>query len=182
MQKNYFTGTYGIVNQDAWNLLSDGDISINFYAQENVDHINSTEITIIKDNTPPEIAITTPIEEYYFSNNLPEFSLEIIEKNLNSNWYTIGSNPTKFYFTSTHRTIDQVPWETIEDGFITIEFYASDLAGNVNSNTIKIIKYTELPQQGIPGNPLVLIIGINIINIDMIIIFERRKIIKNRFD
>lgn len=95
----------------------------------------------------PTINITFPLNYTVFTSNLnpPSFSLEILDPNLNKIWYTINSQPKK-YFINSSGTINYDKWINLMNGNILLTFYANDSFGNINSQQIIIIKETPPPQ------------------------------------
>jgi hypothetical protein len=51
--KNNFTEEDGIISQSVWNAMSDGFVTITFYALDEAGNIGTAEVTIGK-NTPEE--------------------------------------------------------------------------------------------------------------------------------
>ena len=47
----------GQINQTVWNLFSDGNLTIRFYANDSSGNLIWKEITVIKDATSPNISI-----------------------------------------------------------------------------------------------------------------------------
>ncbi|MFX1238302.1 MAG: hypothetical protein ACFE8P_11355, partial [Promethearchaeota archaeon] len=113
---------------DYWNLELLGEINftIFFYASDIASNIFSYNFTIYRDVINPTINIILP-EETYYNNTAPPYEVCIFDTNLHYSWYTIGSNPTKHFFTL-NGTI--ATWPDLLEGIIIITFFANDTAGN----------------------------------------------------
>ncbi len=94
----------------------------------------------------PEIQIYKPYENQMYGTNLlpPNFSIETIDPNLDTLWYTINYQQEK-YIISENGTIDLDLWASLSDGLIIISFFANDTFNNINYNSISIIKDTLEP-------------------------------------
>ena len=169
--KHFFTEN-GTIDQDAWDALNDGDLIITFFGQDIGLNIKNMSITLIKDTISPTISIISPVGGENVGVNAPNFVVEIkdSESSISLMWYTINYSSTKYYFTE-NGTIDQYSWSALADNDLIITFYAQDLALNVGSKSVAIIKYTsQSPNNGNPPLPdLFLIIIVSIIVISAII-------------
>ncbi|MFX1574826.1 MAG: nitrous oxide reductase family maturation protein NosD [Promethearchaeota archaeon] len=98
----------------------------------------------IVDNANPIVTINSPNPNDAFD-NAPSFSLTINEDYLFYMWYTLDGG-VKIYFTEFTGTIDQVAWDALADGNITLTFYANDKAENSATPAEVIIsKDTQAP-------------------------------------
>ena len=91
----------------------------------------------------PFINITAPQEGKLYGKIAPSFSVFICDPNLDKMWYSLngGKNIT---FTK-NETIDQTKWNKLNDGVVSIIFYANDLIGNTSSSQVSVIKDTQEP-------------------------------------
>ena len=137
----YAFTTNGTINQAAWTSLSEGIVTIAFYANDTLSQINFEEVDVIKDTIVPNITVITPVENKTFGNTAPSFVVEIRDLSLDVMWYTINNSATKFVFTQ-NSTIDQTAWNNLTDGFVILTFYANDTAGNLAFKEIIIKKNT----------------------------------------
>ncbi|MFW9968846.1 MAG: purple acid phosphatase family protein [Candidatus Odinarchaeota archaeon] len=143
---NYtFIGETGIINQSGWDSVLDETVNINFYANDSLGNIIYNMVTIRKDFIAPNISIINPTSNQLFGLFAVNFSLNIDEPFLNLTWYTMDGGITNHSFTGTTGTINQTVWESFDDGFITIIFYANDSLGNLGSSEIIIRKDTKAP-------------------------------------
>jgi hypothetical protein len=132
----------GTIDPALWNNMSDGSILIEFYANDSAVNIGFDFIVLIKDTIQPEISILSPSIYQMFGIEVPEIQLEVSDPHLDSIWYTFNTTNDLYNFND---SIDQILWNTTSDGYIFIEFYANDSTGNVNSDSIIIIKDTFEP-------------------------------------
>jgi hypothetical protein len=143
---NYtFTGTNGKINQSAWDSIINDTIIINFYANDSLGNIVYNTIKVHKDFIPPNISILGPIPNQLFGLSSLNFSLIIDEPFLNLTWYTIDEGKTNYTFTGLTGTVNQTAWDSLEDGIISITFYANDSLGNLGINEILVHKDTIAP-------------------------------------
>ena len=126
------------INQIEWDLLSNGIVIITFYVNNTEGHIFSENIIITKKSIP---IIISPDYNEEFDSEAPSFIVEISDPQLDTMWYSLngGRNIT---FTS-NGTINQVEWELLQDGIVTLTFYANDTSGNIALENITIIKNTK---------------------------------------
>ena len=171
--KYYFTEN-GTIDPDAWNALSDGALIFTFFGQDIGLNLENVSVTLYKDTVSPIISIISPAGGEKVGVNSPNFVVEISDSEslISSMWYTINYSSTKYYFTE-NSTIDQYAWSALTDNDLIITFYAQDLAQNIGSKSIALIKDTsQSPNDGNPLPPpnLLLIIIVSIIVISAIIL------------
>ncbi|MFX1583829.1 MAG: nitrous oxide reductase family maturation protein NosD [Promethearchaeota archaeon] len=164
-----------------WNNTIVGNYWDNYTGVDlNNDHIGDTPYNIsgganandslpIVDHGAPIIEINTPTSSDY-GTNAPEFNLSVNEPYIYSMWYTINNSGIKYYFTE-NGTINQDAWNALTDGNVVITFYARDIAWNIGSNSVNLIKDTsQVPNNEPPSLDVIIIIIISIIVISVIII------------
>ena len=124
---------------------------------------------------PPIISIDSPTANATFSNIAPgyEISLEGIPQSM---WYTIEGVIGSFNITELTGTIDQDTWDSLDDGEITITFYAQDSESKIGSTSIIVIKSTP-STDGIPGYNLFVLFGV--LSVVAIIISTKLKKFNN---
>jgi parallel beta-helix repeat protein len=151
------------------------------------DGIGDTPYTIpgaagSQDNYPiwwdaPIISIDSPTANATFSNTAPgyEISIEGIPQSM---WYTIEGIAGNFPITELNGIIDQDTWDSLDDGDITITFYAQDSESEIGSLSIIVIKYipSTSSTDGIPGYNLFFLFGV--LSVVAIIISIKLKRIK----
>jgi parallel beta-helix repeat protein len=180
--ENITISSNGTIDQNAWGDLSDGTISIAFYANDTLGNNDSDNVTIIKDSTAPAIIINDPIMDQIFGSLSPSYEVEITDIHLDSMWYSINSVET-FIFTS-NGTINQTVWSTLSNGVVNVTFYANDTAGNIASISINVTKSVSSPllpivpsgeKEKIPGYSIPIMTAlVSIIMVGIIISFQKR--------
>ena len=161
---------HGINNH--WNSTTIGNFWDNYTGIDaNDDGIGDTPHHIpgvagSKDNYPifwdaPIISIVSPIANTSFSNTAPgyEISIEGIPQSM---WYTIEGVIGNFYITQLTGTIDQEIWDNLDEGEITITFYAQDSESEIGSTSVTVVK--SIPStpstDSIPGYNLFVLLGV----------------------
>ena len=130
----------GQVSESSWNLLSDGNITVRFWANDTSGNLNWKEVSVVKDATAPSISIVIEI----INGTAPKFDLRIRELHLNCTWYVInGSEPQ--YIVGNAGTINQTMWESQANGPVVIEFTALDCADNMGIIAAIVPKHTVDP-------------------------------------
>ncbi len=133
------------------------------------------------DDIYPTITLNSPLGGTTFGTDAPEFNLTIYDLNLHESWYTIASSVTPHSFTPTNGInlipIDDISWDALPEGSVTINFFVNDTVGNVR--TIQVIVNKELPSSGpgqaIPyGNYYIIFLGIGIISL-LLVEYKKMK-------
>jgi len=158
---NYtFTEFTGTIEQLAWDALSDGMITLTFYASDVPGNIGSAELTIIKDTQAPTITINSPADDEVFGASAPAFIITVNDESLDSMWYSLDGGLTTHAIT-TNATIDQTAWTALSEGSITITFYANDTLGNLSFEEVTITK--NIPSGGIDPIMVIVIIVVSVV-------------------
>ena len=173
---NYtFTGFTGTINQSAWESIADGVITLIFYASDIPGNIGSAEVNIEKDSHGPLIIISSPNTDEIFGASAPSFMVEISDDNLDSMWYSLDGGTTNFLFT-TNGTINQAAWSALAEGSVTITFYANDTLGNLESESVDVVKSLPPPDDNFI---VIIIIVISIVAgvavLTVVLLLRRRK-------
>ena len=137
-------------------------------------------MTIIKKGA--SVDIHNPLDYELFGKNSPEFNVTIDKFKLkpdwftlNVTWYQINGNDTKYFYSNDIVKIDQIAWDTIENGTVDFYFFANDSLGNQYSSGINLRKdmiapnlSLEYPQSNLEfgKNPPNFIIHVNDMNLD----------------
>jgi hypothetical protein len=102
--------------------------------------------------------------------------ISIDESNLDEVWYSIDEGAHNYTLIGLSDTVNQDAWNSAPSGPITIRFYAQDLAGNVGTNYVIVVKTSsqQEPSPAIPGYNLSLVLGIMSV-ISILIIRKRLK-------
>lgn len=138
--KNYsFSEMHGMINQDAWNNCLEGTVVIRFYVNDSAGNLAFDDVIVLKEVSPPEIMIFNPSPNSTYGISPPVFDVYIQDDDLDLMWFTLNEEPTKYFFTS-NDTIDQDAWDLVRNGAVNLTFYANDSLGNINSQSINILK------------------------------------------
>ena len=170
----------------SWNKLGIGNYWDNYSGVDaNYDHIgdtpynisgaaNATDTFPLFDHGVPVITINTPTSSEY-GEDAPEFNITINDPYIYNMWYTINNSGVRHYFTE-NGTINELVWDTLVDGNIRIDFYSRDIAWNLGSNFIELVKNTSSdpgdpnPGDGAPPLDLLPIIIISVIIVSAILL------------
>ncbi len=98
----------------------------------------------IAEDGAPRITIKSPSDGEGFSIVAPYFDITITEVYVDSMWYTIDGGVHNFTFTE-NGMVNQSAWDGMDDGSITLTFYARDIPGYIGSASVSIIKDTVAP-------------------------------------
>ncbi|KKN14976.1 hypothetical protein LCGC14_0990720, partial [marine sediment metagenome] len=133
-QNNYTFTINETINEAAWDALSDGVVTIRFYANNSVGDIKFEQVNVIKDSSAPIINIISPTINEKFGVNPPGFIVEITDPNLNTMWYSIYNNTYQSLNVTFigNGTIDPAEWGALSNGNYTLRFYANNSLGNIN--------------------------------------------------
>jgi len=104
----------------------------------------SVDYLPIAEDGAPQITINSPSNGDAFSTTAPNFSVTITDDYLDIKWYTLDGGLHNYTFTE-NGIINQSVWDGIDDGTITLTFYARDIPGNIGSAHVNIIKDTVAP-------------------------------------
>jgi len=194
--KNYFNdNSYNAFNNGTDNKWDNGVIG-NYWddyggIDANDDGIGDTPYIILgtvgsQDNFPiwddgddisaPVITIIFPLPDSIFGLDAPNYNISIDELYLDTIWYTLDGGITNYTITSLTGTFNQLAWEALSEGSVTIRFYANDSAGNIGFTDVEVI--IEIPEDLdiLPiisfGNYYILFTFITILSF---IILEKRK-------
>ncbi len=170
------SSTSGTINQGSWDALPDGTVSLKFYVEDIAGSSKYHAVNIDKDTQAPVINIISPTSGQTFNTTAPVFIVNITDDHLDKMWYTVDVGLTNFTFTA-NGSINQVAWDALSEGSITIRFYANDTLGHESFEQVSIV--IDLPsRKRIPGYNTYLIIGV--ISVISVLIFEKR-LKRNKF-
>ncbi|MHA2035112.1 MAG: DUF2341 domain-containing protein [Promethearchaeota archaeon] len=114
-------------------------IATEYINQYNPNSFYTIESESQEDTTPPSITINSPTMNELFGSSSPTYDLTVIDANLDSIWYSLngGSNSTPV---SASGSINQLTWDALGNGTVTIRFYANDTLGNQNYKEVTVRK------------------------------------------
>ncbi|MFX1391886.1 MAG: SBBP repeat-containing protein [Promethearchaeota archaeon] len=141
LNQTFITNT--TFRQDWWSNLPNGTVFIRFYANDTLGNEAMSLIIARIDAYIPSVSIINPIANQTFGVTAPNFIVRINETYLDQMWYTLNGG-MRIPFLS-NGTIDQNNWTALNDGYITIRFYANDTAGNMNFSEVIVMKDTTMP-------------------------------------
>ena len=141
---NYTFANNSTIDQSAWIALSDGTITLTFYASDIPGNIGSADVNIIKDTQTPIITVNSPEDDDIFGSSAPSFNVRITDDNIDTMWYTLDGGLHNYTFTD-NGTINPTPWAALLDGPVEIIFYANDTLGHLVSAEVNVIKDTQTP-------------------------------------
>ena len=113
------------------------------------------------DTIIPNINIVTPSLNEFFGNTPPDFQISFTELNPHSTWYYLGPGTNEVIFGELTGTIDQLEWDKLGDGSVTIRFYINDTGGLENFEELIVQKDLTAPSSIISFTPY---INPNIVN------------------
>jgi parallel beta-helix repeat protein len=172
---NYtFTGN-GTIDQTAWDLFSNQQITIVFYANDSTGdfNTNTSMVGVFKALSPPNVIIFDPDSLQKVGSTAPSFVVGYTtlytEGNINTTWYSLyyGSQWTPNQTFSGSGTINQTLWTSVWNSvnhgdIITIRFYGNDSYGYLNFKDVQV-KKDDPTGDGTPSDGLDFILFIIII-------------------
>jgi len=173
----HFTGTVGLIDQNSWNSISEGLITIMFHAKDYAGNVGIQEVEVIKNLPPlPIIAVITPSSQAIYGDDAPSFNISIDCPDLDAFWYTLDDGATNITISELTGIIDDGEWDAQPDGYVTVRFYANDTIGREGTALVTVTKDTSPPEAspGIPGANLLVIYLTLFIGIPMLI-WQRKK-------
>jgi hypothetical protein len=112
-----------------------------------------SEVTVRKDIDPPTILINNPFSGQVFGAIAPVYNVEITDFNgIDTMWYSLDGGLTNTIFT-TNGSINQAIWDSIGDGYFTLQFYANNSIGTTGYSEVSIVKDVYAPTITI-NNPI----------------------------
>jgi len=141
---NYSFTENGMISQSAWDTAAEGNITLTFYASDIPGNIGTEEVMITKDYEAPIININSPTTDEFFGSSAPSFNVRITDDYLDTIWYTIDGGLHNYTFTS-NGTIYQSAWNSMDDGAISLGFFANDTLSHVGSSEVTLHKDTVAP-------------------------------------
>ncbi|MFX1241295.1 MAG: hypothetical protein ACFFA7_08620 [Promethearchaeota archaeon] len=110
--------------------------------------VRFNDFTYQIDDSDPIINILSPQDNQIFGRIAPFYNISIIEPNLDKIWYTLDGGLNNVTITNMSGKINQILWNTLHPGHLTIRFYANDTTGYLSYKDVMINKKYE-PDNGI---------------------------------
>lgn len=153
------TGFNGFINQSAWNELTDGLLSLKFYANDSMGNDGVSEVSICKDTNAPIIIFE--FSEFYLNTTKPEYFHDglVINCTINDisslNWVYLCENSTGVWVNRSMINLGDGNWTSSIDisvlnlnDMIAFSFYANDSCGNIgkkdNNSLLYLINIKDL--------------------------------------
>ncbi|MFW9770787.1 MAG: hypothetical protein ACFFEO_01270 [Candidatus Thorarchaeota archaeon] len=130
----------GILEQNVWDEVGNGTISIIFYIKDAVGNFASVILIVRKDIIAPQILIQEPIASDLFGTLPPNVSVDIEDPNLSSVWYQLRNGTINTMNYTWTGLIEQTTWNQVGNGSVYLTFYANDSLGNLGSKSVLIQK------------------------------------------
>lgn len=131
-----------------WDNHTDPDANDDGIVDEYYTYIGGSTGSIdylpIAEDGAPRITINSPSEGDAFDTIAPGFNILITDDYLDEMWYTLNGG-LNYYIINEIALINQSAWDALDDGTITITFYAKDIPENIGSAEVNIIKDTTAP-------------------------------------
>ncbi len=140
-----FTGFTGTIEQSEWNKISNGTVTIGFYANDSANNIGYASVTVRKDVLGPIITVNSPQSDDVIGINAPNYDISIEEFHLDSMWYSLDYGVTVFPIFFLTGTLDQAEWDSKGGGTVPIRFYANDSLGHESFTDILVAKDLIFP-------------------------------------
>ncbi|MCJ7649412.1 MAG: hypothetical protein MUP85_12420, partial [Candidatus Lokiarchaeota archaeon] len=141
---NYtFDGLTGAINQLAWDEFWNGTVTISFFANDTLNNLGFSEVTVRKNRFAPIITIIDPPDNELLGIDAPNFTIYKAGLVLNTTWYYIDNK--NFTFSGLNVTIDQIAWDTYGFSDVTITFYINNSLGQMGFDTITLRKDPDPP-------------------------------------
>ncbi len=96
----------------------------------------------------PIISINSPKSNQFFNSTAPNFDLSIVESNLDTLCYTLNDGLLN-YTCNVSGQIDQSLWNLIDNGLVSIKFYAKDKLGIISFAEVITYKDINAPTSSI---------------------------------
>ena len=143
-------------------MPDDGLHSIQIFANDSMgaNHQSGVRYFTVKAG-PPQITITSPVQDEFFGVIPPNFEITVDKPNINTTWYTLNNGATNKTFTGLSGTIDQTIWDPIVADDITLRFYANDSFGLEGYSEVSFKKDLNAPNPSIVQDGLTFTITAN---------------------
>ncbi len=126
---NWTCGISGTLPQ--WTSLPNGTVVATFWANDTAGNEAIGIVAILRrDALAPLLDVKLVKPACEVECDVPSFTVNATDAQLDLTWYTIGTNPTRHFFTGAAVTIDAVAWAACPAGEVTITFHANDTLGN----------------------------------------------------
>jgi len=147
---NYsFNELTGRINQTAWDEFWNGSVTIRFYANDTLNHLGFSEVSVRKNIFAPIITIVSPENNDLFGIEAPNITLHKSGLELNTTWYTLDYGATNYTFFGLNVVINQAAWGDYGFGDVIITFYINNSLGKIGFDVITLEKDPDPPELNI---------------------------------
>ena len=137
-------------------LPNDGQHTIQVFGEDSLSNkYHSTIRSFLVDTTMPDINVVSPSTDEFFGSTPPDFSISFTELNLDSTWYYLGSGTNEIIFGGIAGTINQIEWNKLGGGPVTIRFYINDTGGLESFDEVIVQKDLTAPISSISFTPYI---------------------------
>jgi len=150
---NYtFSGLTGTINQIAWEEFKNTNVTIRFYANDTLNNLGYSELTIRKNIIAPVLTIVNPSDYELFGIEAPNITIYKAGTELDTTWYTLDGGLTNFTFSGTSVVLNQAAWNNYGFSNVIISFYINDSLGRIGFDQITLEKDPNRPEVFITFN------------------------------
>lgn len=134
----------------------DGLHTIQVYGNDSLGTMYQSIIQyFLVDTTSPVINVVSPSPDEFFGSTSPDFQISFTELNLDSTWYYLGPGTNEIIFSGITGIIDQIEWDKLGDGLVTIRFYINDTGGIESFAEVIVQKELTPPTSSISFTPYI---------------------------
>ncbi|MBD3352321.1 MAG: hypothetical protein GF364_12615 [Candidatus Lokiarchaeota archaeon] len=137
----------GEINHTIWDRIEDGEITITFFTESIYGNIYETNVTVLKDTTPPIITIMSPLANEEIHDIAPMFIVEVSELQDYTLWYTLDGGKSEYPISELAGNLNQIAWDNAYNATVTITFYATDEFGFLGQQSITIVRSDYMTYQ-----------------------------------
>ncbi|MHA2281377.1 MAG: beta strand repeat-containing protein [Promethearchaeota archaeon] len=135
----------GIIEQSVWDQIGNGTTLIIIYANDSLGNLGFKSVSVQKDIVGPKIIINYPNPYDVFGESTPDIDILFDDNNLDTTWYQLKNESITTQNYTWTGNLEQIVWDKVGNGTVTIFFYANDSMSNFGSSEITIIKDLSAP-------------------------------------
>jgi hypothetical protein len=131
----------GSIHVDDWNAMSNGTITLIFYANDTVSNVAQSNVSIYKDIICPTITINEPIPYDVFGVPTPACDVIFYDVNgVSATWYQLTDGITTTVIRTWTGSIHVDDWNAMANGTVTLIIFANDTVNNIASENVSIYR------------------------------------------
>ncbi|MHA2266676.1 MAG: beta strand repeat-containing protein [Promethearchaeota archaeon] len=138
-----FSGSTGPIDEITWDMVGNGTIIIIFYANDTLNNVAFTNVSVYQDSLSPIITIYDPEPGALFGIPAPAvnaINVSVYDDHLQSVEYQLDNGSVQTAYREWTGFIHQEEWDKIGNGTVTLRFLAIDSVFNLNSSTLLLRK------------------------------------------